>query len=209
MQVSVLFSGGKDSSLAAILLEPFFDVELVTCTFSVLPVGEIARETAARLGFAHRVLQLERSVLEKACDLVIGDGFPRNAINLIHENAVEELAADGHVCFIADGIRRDDRVPVLGIPCIRSIEDRHGVHYLSPLKGYGRAAVNELVSRHLLIEEGQSDSIIKADYETELREIIRKRHGLEKISEVFPAHIQSRVIERKSQARPEQADRHD
>jgi predicted subunit of tRNA(5-methylaminomethyl-2-thiouridylate) methyltransferase len=33
MDVFVLFSGGKDSSLSAILLEPFFDVTLVTCNF--------------------------------------------------------------------------------------------------------------------------------------------------------------------------------
>jgi len=34
MKVAVLFSGGKDSSLAALLLEPFFDeIELVTFSF--------------------------------------------------------------------------------------------------------------------------------------------------------------------------------
>lgn len=34
MKVAVLFSGGKDSSLAALLLEPFFDeIELVTFGF--------------------------------------------------------------------------------------------------------------------------------------------------------------------------------
>ncbi|MDW7731736.1 MAG: alpha hydrolase [Methanolobus sp.] len=197
MQVSVLFSGGKDSSLAAILLEPFFDVELVTCSFSVLPVGEIARETAERLGFAHRVVQLERSVLEKAYSLIIEDGFPKNAINLVHGAAVEKLAIDVDVAYIADGIRRDDRVPVLDMSLIRSIEDRFGVHYVSPLKGYGRAAVNGLVGRYLVIEEDQSENIIKADYETELRELIRQRDGPEKIKEVFPAHIQSHVIERK------------
>ncbi|TGC08702.1 DUF7411 family protein [Methanolobus halotolerans] len=197
MQVFVLFSGGKDSSLAAILLEPFFDVELVTFSFSLLPVGHIARETAESLGFAHRVVQLERSVLEQAYNLVIEDGFPKNAINLIHRAAVEKLAADNDISFIADGIRRDDRVPVLEMPLIRSIEDRHGVHYISPLKGYGRAAVNELVSRHLVIEEDRSENVIKADYETELRELIRQRDGPEKITEVFPAHVQSHVIERK------------
>lgn len=197
MQVSVLFSGGKDSSLAAILLEPFFDVELVTCGFSLLPVGEVARETAERLGFAHRFVQLERLVLEKAYSLVIGDGFPKNAINLIHSAAVEKLAADRNVAYIADGIRRDDRVPVLEISGIRSIEDRFGVRYVSPLRGYGRAAVNELVGRYLVIEEDRSENIIKADYETELRELIRQRDGPEKIKEVFPAHFQSHVIERK------------
>ena len=42
MKVSVLFSGGKDSSLSALLMEPFFEVELVTCNFGLLPTGEIA-----------------------------------------------------------------------------------------------------------------------------------------------------------------------
>ncbi|QLC49651.1 alpha hydrolase [Methanolobus zinderi] len=198
MQVSVLFSGGKDSSLAAILLEPFFDVELVTCSFSLLPVGDIARETAENLGFAHRVVRLDMPVLEKAYAMVIKDGFPKNAINYIHSAAVERLAKDADVNFIADGIRRDDRVPVLDISRIRSIEDRNGVHYMSPLKGYGRAAVNELVDRYLVIEEDQSDNVIKADYETELREMIRQKDGPEKINDVFPAHVQSHVIERKS-----------
>lgn len=35
MKVQVLYSGGQDSSLSAVLLEPFFDVELVTCTFGI------------------------------------------------------------------------------------------------------------------------------------------------------------------------------
>lgn len=197
MQISVLFSGGKDSSLSAILLEPFFEVELVTCGFSLLPIGKVASETAERLGFPHRIIKPDTSILEKAYDMIMQDAFPKNAINFIHKSVIECLAADENVCFIADGIRRDDRVPVLGLPEIRSIEDRFGVYYICPLKGFGRAAVNELVKEHLVIDEGLSENVLKADYETELRELISQRHGSGMIKEIFPNHVQSHVIERR------------
>ena len=196
MKASVLFSGGKDSSLSAILLDQFFDVELVTCSFSVLPIGDIAKEVAEELGFSHRVLKLDNEILENAFNIIVKDGFPKNAINYIHHKAVETLASDDGVAVIADGIRRDDRVPLLTNPQIRSIEDRYDVDYVCPLLGYGRAAVNALVEQYLVIEEGQSDDIIKADYETELREVIRQRIGQDEIDKIFPSHVQSRVIGR-------------
>lgn len=197
MQVSVLFSGGKDSSLSAILLEPFFEIELVTCSFSLLPVGEVASEAAETLGFPHRVIRPDISILEKAYDIIMQDGFPKNAINFIHKSVIEHLASDENTSFIADGIRRDDRVPLLEHSQIRSIEDRFGVHYVCPLKGFGRAAVNELVKEHLVIEEGLSENVLKADYETELRELIKQRNGSEKVRDIFPTHVQSHIIERK------------
>ncbi|MCL7411663.1 MAG: asparagine synthase-related protein [Methanosarcinaceae archaeon] len=196
MNVSVLFSGGKDSSLSAILLDQFFDVELVTCSFSVLPIGDIAKKAAEELGFPHRVLKLDNEILENAFNIIVKDGFPKNAIDHIHHKAVETLASDDGVVAIADGIRRDDRVPLLTNPQVHSIEDRYGVHYICPLRGYGRAAVNALVKQYLVIEEGQSDEIIKADYETELREVIRQRIGQDGIDKIFPSHVQSRVIGR-------------
>jgi hypothetical protein len=137
------------------------------------------------------------SILEKAYDMIMQDGFPKNAINFIHKSVIEHIAADEMVSSIADGIRRDDRVPVLEHSQIRSIEDRFGVHYICPLKGFGRAAVNELVKEHLVIEEGLSESVLKADYETELRELIIQRNGPEKVREIFPTHVQSHVIERR------------
>ena len=197
MKASVLFSGGKDSSLSALLMEPFFEIELVTCNFGLLPTGEIAKKTARELHFPHRVLPLEREILERAYGMIIQDGFPKNAINYIHEKAVETLASEAEVEFIVDGTRRDDRVPVLLPPRIRSIEDRFGVQYICPLKGYSRKAVDILVERYLVIEEGPSESTQKADYETELREMIRQLQGEEKIRELFPAHIQSHVLSRK------------
>ena len=196
MKASVLFSGGKDSSLSAILLDRFFDVELVTCSFSVLPIGDIAKEAAEELGFPHRVLKLDNEILENAFNIIVKDGFPKNAIDHIHHKAVEALASGDDVVAIADGIRRDDRVPLLTDPQVQSIEDRYDVHYICPLLGYGRAAVNALVEQYLVIEEGQSDDIIKADYETELREVIRQRIGQDEIDKIFPSHVQSRVIGR-------------
>ena len=197
MKVSVLFSGGKDSSLSAILLEPFFEIELVTCTFGVLPVGEVAGKAAETLGFVHRVLELDRQVLEEAYGLLIRDGFPRSAINHIHHAAVETLACEKDVLAVVDGVRRDDRVPVLTMGQSRSIEDRLDVKYMCPLKGYGRSAVDFLVSRYLIIEEGQSSEVIKADYETELRELVFQRHDESMVGKLFPSHIQSYVIGRK------------
>jgi predicted subunit of tRNA(5-methylaminomethyl-2-thiouridylate) methyltransferase len=200
MRVSVLFSGGKDSSLSALLMEPFFEIELVTCSFGLLPNGELVAKTAKELRFPHRVLYLEQEILEKAYDKIMNEGFPKSAINYIHEKAVETLASDPDVKLIADGTRRDDRVPVLSISQVRSIEDRLGIHYICPLKGYGKKTLSNLVELYLRIEEGPSESIQKADYETELREFIRQKHGVEKIKELFPAHIQSHVLSRKELA---------
>jgi len=197
MKVSVLFSGGKDSSLSALLLEPFFEVELVTCNFGLLPTGEIAAKTAEELHFPHRVLPLDREILEKAYELVLNEGFPREAINYIHERAVETLALDPAVKLIADGTRRDDRVPVLSISQVRSIEDRLGVQYFCPLRGYGKKVVASLVGSYLNIEQGPSESTQKADYETELRELIRQRQGEAAIKKLFPVHFQSHVLSRK------------
>jgi predicted subunit of tRNA(5-methylaminomethyl-2-thiouridylate) methyltransferase len=197
MRTSVLFSGGKDSALSALLMEPFFEVELVTCSFGLLPNQELAAKTAKELGFPHRILTLKWEILEKAYEKIMNDGFPKYAINYIHEKAIETLALDPDVKFIADGTRRDDRVPLLSISQVRSIEDRLGIQYICPLKGYNRKTVSTLVERYLRIEEGPSESIPKADYEIELRELIRQRHGDEKIKELFPAHIQSHVLSRK------------
>jgi tRNA methyltransferase len=197
MKASVLFSGGKDSSLSALLMEPFFEIELVTCSFGLLHNEELAAKTAKELRFPHRIIYLEKEILEKAYIKIINDGFPKAAINYIHEKAVETLALDPEVKLIADGTRRDDRVPVLSISQVRSLEDRLGIHYTCPLKGYGKKAVSILVEQYLRIEEGPSESIPKADYEAELRELIRQRHGEEKVKELFPAHIQSHVLSRK------------
>ncbi len=192
-----MFSGGKDSSLSALFLEPFFDVELVTCTFSLAPVAKIAAEVAGKLGFKHIAIEMDVGVLDEALQMVLEDGYPRNAINHIHLRALEKVASLSPGCVIADGIRRDDVAPRLDRSNLRSIEDRFGVSCVSPLIGYGRAAVNDLVDQSLEIQEDLSDKLDKADYETEFRQLIKDRCGDNKIREIFPEHIQSRVISRK------------
>lgn len=195
MNISVLFSGGKDSSLAAILLEPFFEVTLVTCNFGFAETWKTARKAASELGFPHEILQIDGSIIESACDMAVSDGYPNRAIDHIHTRALQ-YAASGHL-ILADGTRRDDRVPMLGSSDVQRLEDTCGCMYIRPLLGYGRRAVDALVDIHLEIVEDESERIEKSDYEAELRALIEERYDREMVHAIFPRHIQSRVIRRK------------
>jgi len=192
MKVHHLYSGGKDSSLAAWILERLgYEVELVTVTFGLLENWRYARETAERLGFRHRVLELPREVLERAGEMAMSDGHPNNAIQFIHERALEALASLPEVERVSDGTRRDDRVPLLDLPKARSLEDRFGVAYIRPLLGLGYRTIRELVEKLFVVEIGESEKIEKADYEVELRHLLREKGG----KEIFPKrHYQSRVL---------------
>lgn len=200
MKACVLFSGGKDSSLSAILLEEFFDVELVTCTFGLLPIGNTASNIAHALDFPHRCLLLDSEIIENACNMMIRDGFANNAINFIHREALETLALqkkEFDIFLIADGVRRDDRVPHMEKNEIQSFEDRHNVCYVSPLMGFGRKAINEMIRTHLVIEEDESRTLQKCDYEEELKEALVRKIGLKQADQLFPkSHKQSRVTAR-------------
>jgi predicted subunit of tRNA(5-methylaminomethyl-2-thiouridylate) methyltransferase len=195
-RVAVLFSGGKDSALAAVLLEPFHEVTLVTCGFGVTDAPAHAREAARAVGFDHEVLELPGGVAESAVDRLLADGYPNGAIQSVHEAAMERVARAGWDA-VADGTRRGDRTPSVSPSLARSIEDRHGVDHLAPLAGYGRRAVDRLVARHLRVESGPSDEMAKGDYETALRALLRERAGAEAVDDVFPAHTQSRVVGRR------------
>ncbi|MCK4928340.1 MAG: alpha hydrolase [Methanosarcinales archaeon] len=198
MKVSVLFSSGKDSSLAALLLEPFFQVELVTINFGISPTHEFAAESASKLGFPHSVLTLPSSHIEEAASLVVEDGSPGRAINYLHQQALEAVCSQSSCRAVADGTRRDDRVPLLSMPHVQSLEDRHNTMYMRPLFGYGRSAIDALVRQHLKVVQAQSDTVDKADYEAELRAFIRKQYneGESIVVRSFPEHIQSHVINR-------------
>jgi predicted subunit of tRNA(5-methylaminomethyl-2-thiouridylate) methyltransferase len=124
---------------------------------------------------------------------MVADGFPRNGIQQVHEHALERLAEAKDFDLVADGTRRDDRAPTVDRPLAQSIEDRFGVGYVAPLAGFGRGAVDRLVAAHLDVETGPSEAIPKADYETELRAMLREAHGEAAVERVFPAHEQSRV----------------
>lgn len=200
MKVNILFSGGKDSSLCSLLLEPFFNIELVTCTFGLVKDIELLSSNIAyNLGFKHKIFYLKKDILENACNIIIEDGFPNNAINYIHKEALVEIASMNNNCIIADGLRRDDRVPKLELSEIRSLEDKYKISYISPLMGYGRSTINKLINKYLVIEENESRNIKKCDYETELKEALYEKIGIENTEKLFPkSHMQSRAIYRKN-----------
>lgn len=193
MRVGVLFSGGKDSTLAALLLDAFYEVTLVHAGFDVGDAAATAAETAAAVDFPFERVTLDREVADEAVETMVRDGFPRNGIQAVHEHALETVAGEGFDA-VADGTRRDDRVPTVSRAWAQSLEDRRDVDYLSPLSGFGRGAVDRLVAETLVVEEAPSEELAKGDYETELRELVRDAAGAAAVGEVFPHHVQTRVV---------------
>ncbi|QAU13767.1 alpha hydrolase [Halorubrum sp. BOL3-1] len=192
MELALLYSGGKDSSLAAHLLDRFYDVRCVTGSFGLTDDWEHAERAAAELGFPFERVELDRGVAEEAARTMIDDGYPRNGIQRVHEHALEVIA-ERDVDAIADGSRRDDRVPTVSRAQAQSLEDRHGIDYISPLSGFGRHAVDRLVEETFDVQQGPSEEVPKADYEGELRTLIADEHGEETVCEVFPDHDQTYV----------------
>jgi predicted subunit of tRNA(5-methylaminomethyl-2-thiouridylate) methyltransferase len=194
MQCGLLFSGGKDSALSALLLDSFYDATLVTAHFGFTDDWRHAREAADSLGFAFQELELDGAVAESAAEQMREDGYPRRGIQRVHEAALDAVATEYDV--VADGTRRDDRVPTVSRAVAQSLEDRHGVDYVAPLSGFGRNAVDRLVETHLRVESGPSAEVRKGDYETELRTLLADRWGSSAVAEVFPEHEQTRVVGR-------------
>ena len=195
MECGLLFSAGKDSSLSALLLEEFYDVTLVTAHFGFTENWTHARDAADALGFPFVEIELQKEIADEAVERMREDGFTRAGIQQVHEAAMEAAAAEYDV--IADGTRRDDRVPTISRAVAQSLEDRHGVDYVAPLSGFGRGAIDRLVEARLTVESGPSETIQKGDYETELRERIRARWDESAVGEIFPDHAQTRVTGRK------------
>lgn len=191
----ILYSGGKDSTLAASLLDRFYDVTLLTCHFGITDAWQHAATTADTLGYSFQTIELEQAVAEKAVTQMIEDGYPRNGIQTVHEHALE-VAADRPFDAIADGTRRDDRVPTVSRPLAQSIEDRYDIDYVAPLAGFGASAVRQLADRTLSVRTGPSEVIPRADYEAELRALLRERQSAQAIAEIFPDHEQTIVVDR-------------
>jgi hypothetical protein len=192
VDLALLYSGGKDSTLAALFLDAFYDVRLVTGRFGITDDWTHAAAAADRLGYDFEPVDLDRSVAEEAAERMRADGYPRNGIQRVHHHALERVA-DLDVDAVADGTRRDDRVPTVSRAQAQSLEDRHGVDYLSPLAGLGRRAVDRLVEETLRVETGPSAELPKGDYEAELRALIAADHGADAVEAVFPDHEQSYV----------------
>lgn len=192
MRLGLLYSGGKDSTLAALFLEEFYEVTLVTAHFGFTDDWKHARATAEATGFDFERLQLDPAVAEEAVDRIRDDGFPRNGIQHVHIHALERLADDDYDA-IADGSRRDDRVPTVSRAQAQSLEDRYNVDYIAPLSGFGRNAVDRLVEATLDVTVGPSETITRADYEAELRAFIADEDGADIVGEYFPDHEQTYV----------------
>jgi predicted subunit of tRNA(5-methylaminomethyl-2-thiouridylate) methyltransferase len=197
MKATVLFSGGKDSGLTALLLEPFFDeIELVTFSFGQDEAWRVAEQAAAELCHPHRTVVFEESVLDKALEILISTGYPNDALNYVHPIAVETLAKECE--FVADGTRRDDRAPKMNYSAIRSLEDRLQMHYLRPLAGLGGKTIRAMASRYLDFEEELSEKYPASDFEVGLRYALVKRYGQAEVDRIFPSkHTHTRVIRRK------------
>ncbi len=189
----LLFSGGKDSSLAGIILKKLgFKVVAVNVTFGMYPYYRYAEEVSRILGFDFLTLNLGKGFLERIVEIIINEGVSR-ALNFLHKYSIEEVIRKFDAKIVADGIRRDDKVPKLSLSEIRSIEDRYDVEYLSPLLGIGYKTLRRLIDEFLIIKEDVSDRIDKSDYEAEIRQYMRDK-GID-IYKYFPKeHKQSRVI---------------
>lgn len=190
MKAAVLYSGGKDSSFMAVMLERLgLDVELYTANFGVYDSYIPAGKSAESLGFKHNVLKMDYEILDETCEMIMKDGFPNDGIKYIHEKTIETIAEDHDI--IADGTRRDDRTPKLNINQIRSLEDRKQVQYIN-LDSFGHKSVKLITENLFEISKEKSNKDNSSDFEVEIRTLIDEKGG--NSLDIFPEHYQTRVI---------------
>ena len=196
MKAGVLYSGGKDSSLAAMMLGTYYEVELNTFVFDPLRPVPSLEAAAEALGYPLKKRVFRQGMVNEMADLVIARGYPNDAINAVHREAVESLTGEYEV--VGDGTRFDDRVPMLSREAVQRLMSRTGCSYVRPLLGYPRREVDRLVDRLLVVMYGETGTIRNGDYESEIRDAIRAR-GLDP-SSLFPSHHgQSLVTGRREQ----------
>ncbi len=191
MKAGVLYSGGKDSSLMAVICKNLgYQVELVTANFGVCASFKPAVKSALSLGCSHSVLEVSDELLHQAVEMILDDGYPNNGLNYLH-NQVLHLAASSYP-LIADGIRRDDKVPKLNINQIRSLEDSKNVEYLN-LSGFGHKTIDTLSKKLFKVHQEVTTMDNNSDYEIEIRYLMDKLRGDGTASRIFPEHMQTRV----------------
>lgn len=189
MKACVLYSGGKDSSLMGIILNNLgFDVELVTANFGVYDSFISASKSAKSIHLNHKVLDLDKHILEKAVNMIMKDGFPNDGIKYLHEAVIEEVA--NHYDIVADGTRRDDKTPKLNKNQIRSLEDRKNIQYIN-LDSFGFKTIKYLVDELFELKNEKSNKDTSSDYEVEIRCLIDQKGGNSR--DIFPEHYQTNV----------------
>jgi predicted subunit of tRNA(5-methylaminomethyl-2-thiouridylate) methyltransferase len=190
MKAGVLYSGGKDSSLAAIMLGTYYEVELNVFVFD--PSRRIPSVDAAAqaLGFPLKKRVFRKGLLNEMADLVTACGYPNDAINTVHQIAVETLSTEYQV--VGDGTRFNDRVPMLSRAEVQSLGNRTGCSYVRPLLGYVKPEVDRLVDRFFEVTYGETGIISNGDYETEIRETLSAR-GISP-APLFPAHHEQSLV---------------
>lgn len=195
MKACVLYSGGKDSSLMAVILKRLgFDVEVCTANFGVYNSFIPAQKSAEALGIKHRVLNLDKGILNTGVKMIMDDGFPNDGIKYIHKQVVEAAASEYPV--VADGTRRDDKTPKLNRDQIQSLEDRKNIQYIN-LDSFGYKTIKTLVSSLFEVKKERSNKDNSSDFEVEIRILIDKLGG--NSSEIFPEHYQTNVVGYKSE----------
>jgi predicted subunit of tRNA(5-methylaminomethyl-2-thiouridylate) methyltransferase len=195
MKAGVLYSGGKDSSLAAIMLGTYYEVELNVFVFDPSRQVPSVDAAAQALGFPLIKRVFRKGLLDDMVDLVKTCGYPNDAINTVHQIAVETLSSEYAV--VGDGTRFNDRVPMLTRAEVQSLGNRTGCSYVRPLLGYVKTEVDRLVDRFLVVKYGETGTIRNGDYEAEIREAFAAR-GIDS-SSLFPAHHDQSLVVAKKQ----------
>ncbi|MDD4126506.1 MAG: alpha hydrolase [Methanomicrobium sp.] len=185
-----LFSGGKDSSLAALMLSRDYEVELNTFVFDKNTEITGVEKASEVLGFPLKKRVFEEGLLEIVMDMMVKSGYPNDAINFVHRSAINTLCKEYDV--IGDGTRLNDRVPMLNYSEVQSLEGKYNSALVRPLLGYGRREVNRLVERHFIVEYGETGGIKNGDYENEIRAAFNAK-GISPYT-IFPSHHEQSLI---------------
>jgi predicted subunit of tRNA(5-methylaminomethyl-2-thiouridylate) methyltransferase len=193
MKAGVLFSGGKDSALAAVLLSRDYDVELNTFVFNPAQDTRAVENAARILEFPWKRRVFPEGFLDVIADKVVTCGYPNEAIQEVHKQALLSLCREYPV--VADGTRMDDRIPKLSRDDVQRLQDRTGCSYVRPLLGYGKHEVERLALRYFIITCGETGMVPNGDYECGIREALRNR-GLDTLSFFPNDHQQSVVLAR-------------
>lgn len=179
MKALLLYSGGKDSSLVAYLLQKLgYEFKCLTANFGVNPeCANVAKQTAKTLGFEHEVFTLDSKILEDGVEVCLKEGYAKNGINHIHMQVLEEAckAYAKEYRMIADGCRRDDKTPKIEYPEIQSLEARYNIEYFCPLNGFPHATIKYLTEKLFKIQEIKAGSLQTSEYETEIRALLQSR----------------------------------